>query len=62
MEKTTEVGQSAFSGLLCGDDFSKCKYYEFYNSVSCIFVEGVEFMTRDEIYAAIKRDWEKVTT
>lgn len=32
---------------------------EFYNSVSCLFVEGTEFMKKTEIYEAIKKDWEK---
>ena len=34
-------------------------YKDFYESVSCLFVEGVEFMTKDEIYEAIKSDWKK---
>lgn len=36
----------------------RCKYYEFYNSVSCLFVEGVEFCTKEELYQAIKKEWE----
>lgn len=37
----------------------RCKYYEFYNSVSCLFVGGgVEFLTKEELYMAIKKEWE----
>lgn len=36
------------------------KYFEFYNSVSCLFAEGVEFMTKGQIYDAIKKDWGKI--
>ena len=35
-------------------------YKEFFESVSCLFAEGVEFMTRDQIYDAIKEDWQNV--
>jgi len=37
----------------------ECSYYLFFDYVSCLFVEGVEFMTRDEIYEAIKRKWKE---
>jgi hypothetical protein len=52
-----------FQGWLC--PHSKCSadpeiYYEFFNSVSCLFAEGVEFMTKEEIYRAIKVEWQKV--
>lgn len=59
---TPPVSPSNSSDLLCGQLRPKCKYYEFYDSVSCLFAEGVEFMTRDEIYAAIKKDWAKMAT
>ena len=59
---TPPVSPSNSSGLLCVKPGRGCKYYEFYDSVSCLFVEGVEFMTRDEIYAAIKKDWAKLNT
>ncbi|HAR38655.1 MAG TPA: hypothetical protein DCS09_08850 [Porphyromonadaceae bacterium] len=32
---------------------------EFYESVSCLLVEGVEFMDREELYLAIKGEWVK---
>lgn len=32
---------------------------EFYNSVSCLFAEGVEFMTKEQIYQTIKEDFYK---
>lgn len=47
---------SKFSGGKCGTQ--SCKYYEFYNSVSCLFVEGAEFCTKEELYRAIKKEWE----
>lgn len=31
----------------------------FFDSVTCLFVEGVEFMSKIEIYEATKRDWNK---
>lgn len=39
---------------------TNCKFYRFADSVSCLFVEGVEFLTRDEIYNAIKREWKEI--
>ena len=58
----------------CGKDWSECEKYlpdhddvdliinaiEFYNHVSCLFAEGVEFMTRDEIYESIKNKLEEL--
>lgn len=35
------------------------KIWDFYDSVSCLYVEGVEFMDHEEIYQAIKAAWEK---
>lgn len=35
------------------------KYKEFYNSVACLFAEGIEFMTKTEIYEAIKDDFHR---
>jgi hypothetical protein len=32
------------------------KYRMFFESCSCYFAEGVEFMTKDEIYEAIKKE------
>ena len=32
----------------------------FFNSISCLFAEGVEFMTRTEIYDVIKRETKKL--
>ena len=32
---------------------------EFHSSVGCLFAEGVEFMTKVEIYDAIKSDFQK---
>jgi hypothetical protein len=32
------------------------KYKEFFENCSCLFNEGVEYMTRAEIYEAIKRE------
>ncbi len=32
------------------------KYKEFFENCSCLFAEGVEFMTKIEIYEAIKKE------
>ena len=32
------------------------KYRMFFESVSCLFAEGVELMTKTEIYEAIKKE------
>ena len=32
----------------------------FYESLSCLFAEGVEFMTKVEIYDAIKKEWQDI--
>lgn len=32
---------------------------EFHNSVSCLFVEGVELMSIKELYKAIKAEWNR---
>jgi hypothetical protein len=32
------------------------KYRAFFESCSCLFAEGVEFMTKTEIYEAIKKE------
>lgn len=34
-------------------------YSDFFNSVACLFTEGVEFMSREDIYFAIKSDFKK---
>ena len=34
-------------------------YQEFFNCVTNLFVEGVEFMTKLQIYDAIKKEWQK---
>lgn len=39
---------------------SNCKYYKFFESVSCLFVEGVELLTKDQIYNTIKLEWEEI--
>ena len=36
-------------------------YKEFYESVSCLFVEGTEFHRRETIYNSIKAEWKKLT-
>ena len=36
------------------------KYYDFYDSVACLIAEGSEFMTKAELYDAIKREQGKV--
>ena len=36
------------------------KYQEFYSSVSCLIVEGGEFLTKTELYENIKSEWEKI--
>ncbi len=46
-------------GLLEEKEMAIKKHEEFFNSVSCLLVEGVEFMTKTQIYDAIKRDWEE---
>lgn len=50
--------ESWMAGYYAGYDRLK-KYEDFFNSVSCLFAEGVEFMTKDQIYSAIKADWNK---
>ena len=57
----TEANSQCSAGL-CVKPGPECKYWEFYNSVSCLFAEGVEFMTKSEIYDAIKKDWAKLNT
>lgn len=36
------------------------KYYDFYDSVACLIAEESEFMTKTELYDAIKREQGKV--
>jgi hypothetical protein len=36
------------------------KYKEFFENCSCLFNEGVEFMTKTEIYEAIKKEEKKL--
>jgi len=36
------------------------KYRMFFESCSCFFAEGVEFMTKTEIYEAIKKEVKKL--
>ena len=43
-----------------GANIELTAYKDFYESVSCLFSEGVEFMSKEEIYNAIKADWEKI--
>jgi len=38
---------------------TSCKYHAFFDSVSCLLTEGVEFMTKDQLYEAIKKEWRK---
>jgi len=57
----TPLGQTELA-LLCDQPGPECKYYEFYSRVSCLFVEGVEFMSKDAIYAAIKAEWAGLDT
>jgi hypothetical protein len=33
-------------------------YRDFFESVSGLFVEGVEFMTKQELYSVVKQEWE----
>ena len=44
--------QSACNGLLC----VSCKYKELFTSLSCLFAEGVEFMTKEQIYYVVKKE------
>ena len=41
-------------------ELKRCEYYKFFTSVSCLFTEGVEFMTKTEIYDSIKLEWRKL--
>lgn len=36
------------------------KYYDFYDSVACLIAEGSEFMTKAELYNAIKKEHGKM--
>jgi hypothetical protein len=36
------------------------KAYDFYESVSCLLIEGIEFCTKSELFDAIYREFEKV--
>ncbi len=38
-------------------ELKQCEYYKFFASISCLFTEGVEFMTKEEIYDCIKKEW-----
>jgi len=45
----------------CEEAIAKVADYAwFIDSISSIFVEGPEFLTKDQRYAAIKADWEKL--
>jgi len=35
-----------------------CPYYRFFDSISCLLVEGPEFYPPEVLYRAIKREWE----
>lgn len=35
------------------------KAIEFYNSAACYFAEGVEFMSKEQIYDALKREFDE---
>ena len=45
--------------LLKKEQNKQVQYEEFINAVTCLFVEGVEFMTKIQIYDAIKKEWKK---
>jgi len=51
-ETSEDTAQSECNGLLC----SSCKYKELFTSLSCLFAEGVEFMTKEQIYYVIKKE------
>lgn len=36
------------------------KYYDFYDSVACLIAEESEFMTKAELYDAIKKEHDKI--
>ena len=42
--------------VLCKQLDDLKKYKEFFENCSCLFAEGVEFMTKTEIYEAIKKE------
>jgi hypothetical protein len=39
------------------EDLTK-KAIEFYNSAACYFAEGVEFMSKEQIYDALKKEFD----
>lgn len=36
------------------------KLKNLYDSMACLFAEGVEFMTKSQLYDAIKSEWKKI--
>jgi len=54
---TVATSPSEALGSTTKCDKDSCKYYSFWNSVTCLFAEGVEFMTREQLYQAIKKEW-----
>jgi len=42
--------------VLCRQVDDLKKYKEFFENCSCLFAEGVEFMTKTEIYEEIKKE------
>jgi hypothetical protein len=46
--------------VLCESARRLKKYDKLVNSMGCLFAEGVEFMTKTQIYDAIKEDFNKI--
>ena len=40
----------------CAGSLSYATLFDFYSSVLCLYVEGVEFMDHEEIFQAVKKD------
>lgn len=61
-EEAEELASQPLNDLLCVNNRYECRFFKFYDSVTCLFAEGVEFMAKDQIYDAIKSDWKKFST
>jgi len=61
VERAEKIEEELLSRIVIGMEAIEMvkeleKYRMFFESVSCLFAEGVEFMTKAEIYEAIKKE------
>jgi len=50
--------KEAFYEEMCS--LKKCKYYAFFDAVSCLLVEGPDVITKEQILEAIKKEWSRI--